>query len=788
MLPPAPAPPIEPPPAVPPPPPKNVRGREVGLLVAVVDRARNLLSSGASSEQDAFVEVGLTGSPDPSMRTKSTKVDERDGQVPVWDEEFRFRLFEVDGTARQSLVLSVNRQERDDDVEIVGEARIMVDGSWDHFDQWVDLKKDGKYKGEIYVELTFYHPDPPAQRPSNEYQRRPSEESTLQCLPITPALGHRVSAVNLNAPVPTLLPQSLPAADGTARRQSEQHPAPLPFPGDPDSPELPQALRPGGPSAARAPPFPAQAQHSPSYAAGHSPVRLPSPGAQLAGHAHVQYTGLPAPALAPAQYAQRHLSPHSPPGVAVSQALATPAYPSSAIPYAPAVVPSTTPIPPPPAPHSPVQALPQSQNARTPSGTSPSYAWALPHGTLSPHMSTTIPFASSSTPLAPRSPSPGLARPPIPPRPSSSSSMTHMPGALPASPPIVTPASPAPSMGSPPVPLASMRRTSLSPHTTPPAPPPRTASSPSRSLPPNPVGDVRPPPTPRKADEAAAAAEQARYEHPPPLYAAGVSGSLNAATAGAPGREEDAYRIRHAAERLEGERRARIVEERRAHMEGERQRADEDALRLRREEQEEARRRAELADLERRRQAEDARQHAAKADLERRRRGEEAERQRAQRAAAEQRAAQIERERLDQVAAAQRALAARIKQEQDDARIAAQLAADAEQAERRREEDRRAADEEAVRRLLEQEQAAEARAQRELERQDAEFVLKFREEERRREAEERRAREAADEALALRLREEEDAERQRRMAEDERIARSLAEQDHDRSSSATTAA
>lgn len=60
----------------------------------------------------------------------------------VWDEEFRFRLFEVDGSPRQHLVIRVQRRyNRDGEVELelVGEARIVVDGSFDAFDRCVAL-------------------------------------------------------------------------------------------------------------------------------------------------------------------------------------------------------------------------------------------------------------------------------------------------------------------------------------------------------------------------------------------------------------------------------------------------------------------------------------------------------------------------------------------------------------------------------------------------------------------------------------------------------------------------
>ena len=90
------------------------------------------------TEDEARFQVRRALSLWPSRaRTVSATADSEPRARTVWDEEFRFRLFEVDGSPRQHLVVKVKRRERDgeDDVDLVGEARIMVDGSWDHFDR-----------------------------------------------------------------------------------------------------------------------------------------------------------------------------------------------------------------------------------------------------------------------------------------------------------------------------------------------------------------------------------------------------------------------------------------------------------------------------------------------------------------------------------------------------------------------------------------------------------------------------------------------------------------------------
>ncbi|GAA5835449.1 hypothetical protein JCM9279_004543 [Rhodotorula babjevae] len=791
MLPAAPPPPEER--ARPPPlPPKNHRGRELGLLVAVVDRARNLdCGSSDGAPPPPFVELALTGSVDPKVRTR---VDDRGrGEVPVWDEEFRFRLFEVDGSPRQHLVVKVKRREHDQgdhgeaDVELVGEARIMVDGSWDHFDQWVPLKRDGKYQGEIYLELTFYKPEQSSPRQTADVVRPPlpAQHYPSPGLAGAPALVQQLGQMSVHD-----LPPSTSAAADAPRRTSMEQYAPLPLPGEPDSPHLPASLRPGRPTRQAPPPptaiEPPAQQHAHAYSAG----RLPSPGA-----ASVVGLSSPAPwSATPSQHAASYPPPRvasAAPAIAVSQPtlLTAATYPAPAQHPSPAFV----------APRlssTPVTQLPRTDLSTSPRplqppqhghhGSSPSsallyYASPEPSPPFAAPPTTTTFFPSPSLP--PRSPSPSPSRPPVPPRPSSAASvasvtsLSRMPGAMPASPPIATSPSPfdlAPSSSpAPPHPPLDHRRSSLSPH---PASHPaehRPSSAASRPLPPNPSGDIRPSPTPSldsKRLEASSSAVTDAYEPPPPSYASDASGSTVTLTP-----RRAAAEAQSDAERREAERRARIIEEQRVRMDEERRRADE----ARRRSEEEARRRAEEeAQRVRRREEDEARRRREQEAADRRRL--DAERQRASHEEAAARAARIERERLAQVEAAQRVRAARRAQEEEDARMAAQLAEEAEEAERAREAERRAADEEAVRRLLDEERAAAALAQQEREREDEEFARRFREEERRREAEERGERERADEALARRMRAEEDAERQRALVEDERIARSLAEQQGER--------
>ena len=97
----------------------------------------------------------------------------------VWDEEFRLKLYDdSDGAEGQVLNLKVMRKEGREE-ELIGEGNVRIDGkSWREFDgesnpqlyesciiltrcrarltEWIELKKEGKYAGEVYCEMTFY--------------------------------------------------------------------------------------------------------------------------------------------------------------------------------------------------------------------------------------------------------------------------------------------------------------------------------------------------------------------------------------------------------------------------------------------------------------------------------------------------------------------------------------------------------------------------------------------------------------------------------------------------------
>lgn len=135
---------------------------EAGLLVIVVLKAQHLHDRHHYSKQSPFVELEVTNSdkertavdpdggqqPCESSRRRRKTVRAASGRVfrermlipgricvarAVWDEEFRMPVFRI-GDEPQYLYLRVMREEGHDDSELIGEAKVLLDGSWTEFD------------------------------------------------------------------------------------------------------------------------------------------------------------------------------------------------------------------------------------------------------------------------------------------------------------------------------------------------------------------------------------------------------------------------------------------------------------------------------------------------------------------------------------------------------------------------------------------------------------------------------------------------------------------------------
>ncbi|EIW82210.1 hypothetical protein CONPUDRAFT_103096 [Coniophora puteana RWD-64-598 SS2] len=159
--------------------------REIGTLIVVILKARNLVNKRHFGKQDPYCAATLNGD------TRRTKAVKRGGQHPEWDEEFRFTIFEdvEDELARtahgsdtppppppkkaskkkikggKTMRLSCYSDEPRDP-ELIGEALVNLTEvlTRGETDEWFPLLNKDKYSGEVYLELTFWSNEPPPQK------------------------------------------------------------------------------------------------------------------------------------------------------------------------------------------------------------------------------------------------------------------------------------------------------------------------------------------------------------------------------------------------------------------------------------------------------------------------------------------------------------------------------------------------------------------------------------------------------------------------------------------------
>ncbi|OCF38676.1 hypothetical protein I317_07553 [Kwoniella heveanensis CBS 569] len=182
--------------------------KELGTLIVVVGKAKNLVNKSRFGKQDPFCTV-LVG--EDKQRTKPIK---RGGQHPEWDEELRFTILEdLDdvlvrsesqpdslnsslsgapaplpkdtpaGVITSAALASKSRKGplgkkggksmkvacyADDakEPELIGECVVPIDEvlKKGEVDEWYEFLYKDKYSGEIYLELTFYSNDAPPVR------------------------------------------------------------------------------------------------------------------------------------------------------------------------------------------------------------------------------------------------------------------------------------------------------------------------------------------------------------------------------------------------------------------------------------------------------------------------------------------------------------------------------------------------------------------------------------------------------------------------------------------------
>ncbi|KAK4113462.1 hypothetical protein N656DRAFT_778232 [Canariomyces notabilis] len=137
----------------------SVDGPDIGTLVVVVDRAKNLPNRKTIGKQDPYCAARL------GKEARKTTTDIRGGQTPKWDQELRFTVH--DSPDYYQLKLSVFNDDKK--TELIGEAwidlrDIIVPGGGQS-DQWHQLGCKGKYAGEVRIEITYYDTRPKPEKP-----------------------------------------------------------------------------------------------------------------------------------------------------------------------------------------------------------------------------------------------------------------------------------------------------------------------------------------------------------------------------------------------------------------------------------------------------------------------------------------------------------------------------------------------------------------------------------------------------------------------------------------------
>ncbi|KAL8927045.1 MAG: hypothetical protein Q9208_002591 [Pyrenodesmia sp. 3 TL-2023] len=150
----------------------TVDGPEIGTLVVIVDRGKNLPNRKAMSKQNPYCAARL------GKEAKKTETDKRGGQTPRWDQELRFTVHE----SPDYYQLKVSVFNDDKRTELIGETRIalediLVPGGGQN-DTWHTLHCKGRFAGEIRIELTYYDTRPKEEQVS-ERQLEPAVNDAM---------------------------------------------------------------------------------------------------------------------------------------------------------------------------------------------------------------------------------------------------------------------------------------------------------------------------------------------------------------------------------------------------------------------------------------------------------------------------------------------------------------------------------------------------------------------------------------------------------------------------------
>ncbi|KAI1797260.1 hypothetical protein LXA43DRAFT_877639 [Ganoderma leucocontextum] len=201
--------------------------KEIGTLVVVVLKGRNLRDKHTITKQDVYTQASL------NKVEKKTATDVKGGQHPVWDEELRFPIVKAANDETRKLEVAIySKEPRQDDLVGKGSVDVSETLKTGEFDDWVELfLEDGSQRGEIFLEMTFYANAPPIQRRASKW--KPVDRLKRGPNGLATAAAHKLNAL---PPLP------------------EDPAAALPLPGTASPPKVPSSLLPGGGGPKRASP------------------------------------------------------------------------------------------------------------------------------------------------------------------------------------------------------------------------------------------------------------------------------------------------------------------------------------------------------------------------------------------------------------------------------------------------------------------------------------------------------------------------------------------------------
>ncbi|KAI9713676.1 MAG: hypothetical protein M1828_001406 [Chrysothrix sp. TS-e1954] len=197
----------------------TVDGPEIGTLVVVVDRAKNLPNLRTMGKQDPYCSLRL------GKDAKKTETDRRGGQTPRWDQELRFTVH--DSLDYHKIKVSIFNDDRKTD--LIGESFISLDDilqiGGGQEDGWHDLHCKGRYAGQVRLEFTFYDTRPAAVQ--DEFAVGPQHAMNAPDLD-SRAIGPRQQAAPKRRPVPSS--RSSLAQQGNAATTPNSVPVPQVIP------------------------------------------------------------------------------------------------------------------------------------------------------------------------------------------------------------------------------------------------------------------------------------------------------------------------------------------------------------------------------------------------------------------------------------------------------------------------------------------------------------------------------------------------------------------------------